>query len=1184
AHPSTNGGSGLKAMGFSTTRDAYSANSTYGNYEDTHFGRACYIPPTMIPFSHKKETDLQTQRLNRLKTQATFYINGYQKDWYGFNKGALIGSFDGVNWFAIGSGRRVTATSKKLFLAINGAFLDIATRTDTVVNITPDSSGNVVSEVDYDPSLTVTDVRQNSAGSCQQFHQCSTDADCVTQLGWEYSCAEVGQMRSKWPIFDGEAKETVNQEKSGNIFEILAGTTSMGSSTKRCVYRGAGAPCVRDYSALNGKPNQKGLTCAPNFYCAGLDDSKFNDELVRSANDMDNILFGMEANVLGRPLKYVTASKTLGPEVKLNIQNSAPVGSLGVTASDMGICRPGRSVTGSDLTAHKTPDASKRTDYISQIGGCNSTTTGDARVSSCPAFGSDLNYFPPTALAATVTAAKNAQNSCGGESRVATGTFDSAFKTIESTTLQLLTMISQPTLVADACLRRPGAVCSTDLDCSPNKMHADISNSLSVSYFGGTEGEQNYWKESLICGQGAETPLYGSSNYSTYKLSENRCCREVGKDFTMYTKGTATLVPENMGSNVNLDTALFSSLDPKAANRYSRYAVSPTAIANRTAASTLNPIPHVIAGEIPAKNQWKVINETASSTCCGGGWIRKFADGTHDWKIKNRLQIEASNFACLNFRSPLASATYNNFSVDKIFQESYQREYESFCRSPGDNGCLQILWKDISNQYTIFPPTPYQPNDVENIGVSDVSPAPSAGTTRLDTMPTSDIDEEDSFGKLSPDVPYMPFPYYYTQFPYDLVEVQTDSGKVKRSLIYFSNKLTDYGVSIYLPAYIPVASGTFTPAISKIYIKYEKADGTKQLVDITSSRSSTATCNSVIGYSGAAFPIDALGVGTGEGWCVTSSSATSNRPVLNVKAYTGSDAVRPWARASVVIDFAPLEFQKGLVVTDPGSPAYYATKLSRLELIGIPQITYEPIYCNSDQSQLVPGIFTSTITTRTQFQSVAFPGYDSAAAYKGDTANVSESGAATTYGNGANYMTYQDKIGHSAVFSSKDFACCTPLGKETSSAAKCCSGSAATANGKTTCKIPSGTDLSVYFNKFVSNEGVGEDQPEGGLLITGTDEEIDFNAYTGEPKIRESTFTKLEELGKAYCQNGVVRNGGAFGQFGPEPYSGPYYTPVGQSSFTYPISIVDSFLDQDSNFGKFAFDSGFRWNHHYYCQ
>ncbi|MBC7427326.1 MAG: hypothetical protein H7336_01860 [Bacteriovorax sp.] len=1212
AHPSTSGGNGLRASGFTTARDSYSANATLGNYEDTKFGRACYLPVTMIPWSHKKEATTQVQRLDRLKTQAAYYINGYQRDWFGFNKGALIGSFDGVTWFAIGSGRRISATSTKLYLAYNGAFLDLADRTDTIVNIIPDLSASTAPDFDYDPELGITDKSQNMAGSCQKFHQCETDTDCVTQIGWEYSCADITQLRSHWPIYDTDSKEIANQEKTGTLFEILGGTATLGSSGKRCVYRGAGAPCVRDFTSLDTNFNQKALTCAPNFYCAALTTNKFNDELVRSPNEPDDILFGMDTNTLGRPLKYVTASKSLTADIIANIKYNGASDSMGLTASqvdDMGICRPGRSLSPTASIAHSTPDTSKRSDYISQVGSCSSTATGNgtsltARTVSCPAIGSDLNYVPHGSTNIQILSAM--QNSCGGEAKD-TGTFASAFANIEGGSLALLRNITQPILAADACFRRAGSACFSDLDCGPNRLHSDTVGSLNLSYFGGTQAEQNYWQENLVCGQGAATPALGNAKYNTYELNQNRCCREIGKDFTMYTSGPATIVPENMGTNVNLDTKKFATYEPKAANRYSRYTVSETAVLTPSSA------PMVAPSSIPAKNQWKVIQETGALTCCGGGWIRKFADGTHDWTVKKRLSLETSNFQCLNYRTPLVSPDYNGFgdAADKIVKSTFQREYEFFCKSPSQNGCMQILFREISG-YQVLPPLYYEPSAVENLPADTtatvplwaISPpysaagsyasSPAIGNTRLDTGPVGDISSNTYTFKMNQDVPYQPFAYTFTQYPYDLYTYADGS---KSPLTWFSSIDTDYGVSFYLPAYIPYNTATSTPLFNKIYIKYLYADGRQEVVNITNLQVSAATCDGVANYPAAVAsgqPIDALGAGINEAWCVSANSKTQNRPLLNVKAYTGLAGTRQWAYASVIIDFTPLELQKSIRTSTPGNAFYYLTKLGRLELIGIPQITYEPIYCNNNQNNLVPGIFSSTIQTRAQFDAVANTNvvYNQLLNYDEGAGSLPEGSA--NIGNIGNKFTFQDKLAHAAIFSSKDFTCCTPLGKETSSGAKCCSGyaTASTTGSPMTCKLPVGADLNVYFNKFVSGEGIGDTQPGGGLLLptsdgtTVTEAQSDFNQYTGEPKMRDTTFQKIEELGKAYCANRIVGNGGSFGQFPPEPYSG-YLTPTGATNFSYPISIVDSILDAEvsgNTAGKFPFDSGFRWDHHYYCK
>jgi hypothetical protein len=1184
AHPNSQIGVGLQATGYTTSRDTYSANTTFGNYEDTKFGRACYVPVTMLPLSHQKNASSQVQRQNRLKTQSAFYINGYQRDWYGFNKGALIGSFDGVTWFAIGTGRRATATSTKLFLALNAAFLDLADKTDTIVNIIPDFSANTAADYDYDPDLSLSDPRQNNAATCQKYHQCTADADCVAQLGWEYVCADVSQYKTKWPLFDSDAKETVNQERVGTLFDILSATINTNNG-KRCVYRGQGAPCKRDYRNLSDL-NKKTFTCAPNFYCASLSSNKFNEEVARSPNEFDDILFGMDANVLGRPLNYVTANRTLSTEIISNIKYNATsaVGLSSADGDDMGMCQPGKLLSAVDVNAHSSPDPSKRTDYISQIGSCDSSTTGVNRFITCPAFDSTSNYVDSADVDRTIL--KLTQNSCGAESKNNLNV--SAFKIIEGLSLLNLHNITQPTLAQDACFRRAGSVCHSDLDCGPNKMHEDTVGTLPLSYFGGTDGEQQYWRESLICGQGTPVPLKGSSNYLDYKLNENRCCREIGKDFTMITKGLKTIVPDNAGTNETLNTSLLTYTNPTANGRYSRYSISKTGLADFTT------IPAVVSTTEPAKNQWKVINETGSLTCCGGGWIRKFADGTHDWKVRNRMTIDANNLSCLNFRSPLADSAYVNFTADKVVAASYQREYNQFCKSPDIGGCLQIPYPESSG-FSILSPISYDPALKVAPDKDVVLPVPASGFSRIDTSPSDDPGASQNWHEIvNTDAPYKPAPYYFSPYPYDM------NPTLKMPLDFFSNRTFDYGVELYLPAYVgwdgdPGAAGV-RPAdatfIKRVLIKYfYAAPLPPKIVDITKNIATPAQCAAVINYAGTNQPID--GIPTNNTWCIVSMAKTGNRPVINVHADStlGSG---DWTYAGIVIDFKPIENFRGTKVSEPGNALYYMSKLARLELAGIPQITYEPLYCNTDQSKVVPGIFKPALSTRAAFEagSNTYTTFDPIASYNdGLTTSTTE---APGYGNkdlaGKSHYTYQDKLDHPAVFSSKDFTCCTPLGKTPSTAANCCSGfTGKTSDGKTSiCKLPTGTDLNVYFNKFVSNEGVGDDQPEGGLIISGTDS--DFNDFTGEPKYREATYAKLQALGFAYCNTGASVKGGGFGFFPPEPFAGAYEVHGSSSANiedSFPASIVDSVLDfqkNDPTVGKVPFDSGFKWNHHYYCK
>jgi hypothetical protein len=179
-----------------------------------------------------------------------------------------------------------------------------------------------------------------------------------------------------------------------------------------------------------------------------------------------------------------------------------------------------------------------------------------------------------------------------------------------------------------------------------------------------------------------------------------------------------------------------------------------------------------------------------------------------------------------------------------------------------------------------------------------------------------------------------------------------------------------------------------------------------------------------------------------------------------------------------------------------------------------------------------------------------------------------------------NYYTNRYGLDHEPIFSENDFKCCTPLGKTNKDQTKCCSGYGVATGSTYTCSLPGGTDLMVYFNRFVSNEGIGSDKPGGGLG------ESDFNFITGEPKLTTIVNQKIAALGKAYCESKKVRQGGAFGEFPLEPVGNE----TNLSDKIY--GIVDSSRDEGKvstagatiPVGYSAFMAGFRWNHHLYCQ
>lgn len=1140
AHPSSTFGNGLQAVGHSVTRDQLSTNTTGGNYEDTIFGRACWLPPTMIPYSQPMGMgSISAQRQLRLQTQAALFANGYQREWFGFNRGALIGSFDGVTWFAIGKGRIVKASSKKLFLAINAPFADLAQANMHVVNVVAYNGTNYAPAVDYDPAFHRHDQKQNLAGSCQANHMCNTDTDCVSKLGWEYMCADVIATKSNWPKFDSNGNEELGVEAK-TIDQILQQKRFPSGSTKRCVYRGAGAPCKVNSGTLTDLNQKKLMTCAPNFYCANLSSAGlFNSLISRYAAPLEDLpvsrnhLFGKDANILGRPLNYLTGADATLPSniasaIRANFSNDLATG----------LCQPGKALpqasnetTLSDpFQQHQFSDPSRRTDFISQIGSCNSGLFTTRRYSSCPVINETTgNYemFESGFNLTTHVKKSRAQNSCGLDSLNSTASLGSSadtllasspFKSIESKTLPTTT-VSTKTFARDACLRRAGQVCHTDLDCGPSRFHAEQVDFFPLSFFG-NEAEKKYYSETLICGQTDPIPQpTETAAYKDYDMSKNRCCRAVGSDLTTFTSDiplgmdptgvSSTDLSKYDPSSAGLLTSLPAAsrapgMAPNNSKRYSRFATVDdigsterpylTAYQSRDGAGTiLNPTENVLTPK-----QWKTLKETNSESCCGGGWIRKFSDGTNDWSRRNRVVFDVTNFACINSRTTLIThpedvlSQYGEFSSLGQLLSAIQQDYGDYCKD-GTNT------KGSCAQYSI------------SDSVTDTAPTADfhGGSTTINT-----VNPNYATGNLD---------YYFTPRSAD-----TNSSV----FIDYSSASSRRNITLRIPSYVRIGT------ISGITL-------------INQDGSITAACAPEAAAASISSPSqDAVCAGT----CCYDLNTTTR--VLKVGT-SGSPAAFAGQRAGVTFNITPAG--SGLISRfRPGSNSYYLRRLGRLELSGIPQITHEPLYCSDNHNRLVPGIFNSTLALRSNFETPA-----------------------VSFSNGSVFVANEKALENQPVFSANDFKCCTPLGKTTNSQNKCCSGfgTAIGATGKFTCALPSGTDLMVYFNRFVSNEGAGSDQPGGGLT------DSDYNDQTGEPLLNSTVNQKISDLGIAYCASGRVRQGGAFGAFEPEPQG----SDTNLSSRIY--NIVDSSNDAGvvSNAGRTipvgyaSFLDGFRWNHHLYC-
>ena len=190
-----NGAKGYQPDFTTTSR---SKTSKYRS-DDFSFGRACFVPATMLAWTHRPYEDSQDQRLNRMRAQHLMVANGYDRDWYGFNYGSVIGSFDGVKWFAVGTKRRIKATSNKLYLAVNAKFSDQTIKNSYTVTVQDSTINGSI-------SIPTTDFETDGA-SCQQVHTCDTDNECASSLGWDYVCENVSTLSSPYPNFDVNGNE-----------------------------------------------------------------------------------------------------------------------------------------------------------------------------------------------------------------------------------------------------------------------------------------------------------------------------------------------------------------------------------------------------------------------------------------------------------------------------------------------------------------------------------------------------------------------------------------------------------------------------------------------------------------------------------------------------------------------------------------------------------------------------------------------------------------------------------------------------------------------------------------------------------------------------------------------------------------------------------------------------------------
>lgn len=669
-----------KGGGYVPDRFASNRMNATGLYraDDLIFGRACFVPATMIPWTHAEDTtgSVSVQRRRRLAAQHFMFANGYQRDWYGFDYGSLIGSFDGVKWFSIGNQRRIKSSSSKLFIAVNAYFGDRSIdNTFKVVVTEAASSANSGSFVEHDT---------NSDGAeCQRSHYCSNDDDCIAQLGYDYTCQNVTSLTTKWPLFDGSGNEIVGSD-SRILVSLLNGTNGQ---QKRCVYRGKGATCSPNLSAplsaLNGTNDFGFHACSPNQYCQILSGAdRFNTAIARFASSplSQNLLItpavtrdtvGLGARLIGRPLNFYgtdAITKITATEWSLNNDITFRDHMINRVGSQA-ICVPGKDIAGSTTFA----DAQSRTppltdkeaaDRVFGVGPAakmiNLATTNPKLVSMCPAtVNGTYTHLSPTAsiidpsVFTDAAIRENISSTMLNMTEYASlNLFSSRGPTSSVTGNSAITNIG---IQQNACMRTPGSPCLSDMECAPNQWMATKMRSLpNWGGFTNNPAERAYWTEELTCGNPEPKELFNNFANTAFDLKANRCCRDTGKAMKIFTQqdGASNFL-NCVGSNTELAIAGLN-IPLNSANRNPRNnVIFDVATCEETPSSGKLPAlmsPTSRAGAPFMRldrlaRQYDTLDQMNSRMCCTQNWVRSFHStngGGYKWGSGRSQNIKKS--------------------------------------------------------------------------------------------------------------------------------------------------------------------------------------------------------------------------------------------------------------------------------------------------------------------------------------------------------------------------------------------------------------------------------------------------------------------------------------------------------------------------------------------------------------
>ena len=725
--------------------------------DDSKFGRACFVPATMLPWTHAERSSVTDQRRSRQDAQHFLFANGLNKDWYGFDYASVIGSFDGVTWFSVGNQREIRATSNKLYLALNAYFGDLTIENSYTVHINEESEllgsgSNIRHDLDSDGAF------------CQRAHLCETDNDCITQLGYEYTCANVTELQTPWPEFDNNGDEIAGST-SKFLASLVGGTNSQNN---RCVYRGRGAICeqasssVSETSSYTKSDSTELHHCGSNTTCSLLTSAQFNTKISRFAqspraqNIQDFITdktdeFGLGARLLGRPYNYLGNSQTPST-IRSQLQSN----------NVRGLCTPGQSpeVVTTLEQSNRIRTLNADADSISNVGVTynSSVPQHENYLALCPATDDSGNY----------TKFLNVDLNDPAHSIFAINQNISSNSLLQDSFSNLTLFNDNETLVTrigikkNSCLRAPGASCFSDFECAPSDFIAGQISSLNTTNVSISSAELAFWKENLTCAGPVDRYIAGFKN-PEYDLSQNRCCRETGSDFTYQTQkheGSDIQVISDLGvpliPGVNQDIN-----DPKRYSRthtvYDKLISEPERYPSLVSAASQPGIALILSGQ--TIKQYNTLHLNNSRMCCTGNWIRTFATGTFGNGGGHNFSASKLQTISINTFKPLAWNA-NNVPAINTFPAGipYDPTLQTYTCTPEDHltadceiknitagsfeerrhlewfGKLELLGIPqvlIETNNTIFKPLATEPMDFDNDGNDDAQPQDDISARRL---------------------------------------------------------------------------------------------------------------------------------------------------------------------------------------------------------------------------------------------------------------------------------------------------------------------------------------------------------------------------------------------------------------------------------------------------------------------